>query len=110
MALPDEMLQLRSQSPQFLQFFLHKAELLLGQCAGCAARAAIVLSQQYPDFIQGEPQRLGLANEMKPLQALLRILANGAIGTLWHRQQATPMVVTYRFHANTSRLGQLPDC
>ncbi|MNL82321.1 hypothetical protein D3C87_2096710 [compost metagenome] len=70
----------------------------------------MVLSQQYPDFIQAEPERLGLANEMKPLQALLRILSNGAIGTLRHRQQAAPMVVAYRLHANTSRLGQLPDC
>ncbi|EYS85712.1 hypothetical protein CF68_09990 [Cupriavidus sp. SK-4] len=108
--MPNEILQFSSQSSQILQSFLHKTELLLGQCAGCAARAAIALSQQYSDFIQGEPERLGLANEMKPLQALLRILANGAIGTLRHRQQAAPVVVAYRLHANASRLGQLPDC
>ncbi|SPC17910.1 hypothetical protein CO2235_MP10241 [Cupriavidus oxalaticus] len=105
---PIRVLQFGAHPQQIPQPFLHQAELSLGQCTGRAA-LAMVLLQQNPDFIQREPERLGLADEMQPLQALLRILANGAMGALGHRQQPAPMVVAHRLHANTGRPGQLPD-
>ncbi|MNR38544.1 hypothetical protein D3C85_1566540 [compost metagenome] len=83
---------------------------MFGQRARRAAHVAIVLAQQDADFVQREAERLRPANEMKPLQALVRILANGAKGALRHRQQPAPMVVTHRLHANPCCLGELPDC